>query len=217
MPKKTRVTTIEPDNNQPCWKRQLRELYGSQWEEKGNNIQGAQCVKETEKQDAEQKNISLLYGEILPRGVTHMYAPDVLDIDRAQIVYELGAGLGKLSAQTFLQFPHLTRVVGVEMCESRFESARRTLVKLAQLDGEGGRYPYRFSFVDQRLVITDVKSADQSQRTTRQTRSLELRRQDVLSSIAGIDKADIVICDIRFREVSILFHFVPLTFASLRL
>ncbi len=58
---------------------------------------------------------SLLYGEVLPSGVTKLLDSIHLDASRAHVLYDLGCGIGKLAVQAWLQWPHLTKVVGVEV------------------------------------------------------------------------------------------------------
>ena len=52
----------------------------------------------------------LLYGEVLPAGVSRMLDARHLDASKADTLYDLGSGLGKLVMQAFLQFPNLKKV-----------------------------------------------------------------------------------------------------------
>lgn len=64
---------------------------------------------------------SLLYGELLPRGVNKAMGPRHLNAAKARTIYDLGMGTGKVAMQVFLQFPNLTRVYGIELSRARFE------------------------------------------------------------------------------------------------
>ena len=77
---------------------------------------------------------SLLYGELLPRGVHKALDARHLDAARASSVYDLGCGTGKVALQAFLQFPNLKRVYGVELSLARFHVAERALLALAARD-----------------------------------------------------------------------------------
>jgi hypothetical protein len=62
---------------------------------------------------------SLLYGELLPRGINKAMVQERLCGADAKVVYELGMGIGKVAMQVFLQFPNLSRVYGVELSAAR--------------------------------------------------------------------------------------------------
>lgn len=71
-----------------------------------------------------------LYGEILPNAMPILRASTVLNLEHARSLLDLGCGLGKLTIQAFLQLPHLDRVIGVEIVQSRFRSAERAATLL---------------------------------------------------------------------------------------
>lgn len=64
---------------------------------------------------------SLLYGELLPRGVNKAMGPRHLNATKAGTIYDLGMGTGKVAMQVFLQFPNVKRVYGIELSQARFE------------------------------------------------------------------------------------------------
>jgi hypothetical protein len=68
---------------------------------------------------AKDAKSSLLYGELLPRGINKAMCSPRLGGERASVVYELGMGIGKVAVQVFLQFRNLTRVLGVELSVAR--------------------------------------------------------------------------------------------------
>lgn len=68
---------------------------------------------------AKDANSSLLYGELLPRGINKAMLSNRLNGDEALVIYELGMGIGKVAMQVFLQFPQVQRVYGVELSAAR--------------------------------------------------------------------------------------------------
>jgi len=68
---------------------------------------------------AKDAKSSLLYGELLPRGINKAICPGRLEGHHASVIYELGMGIGKVAMQCFLQFPNLERVYGVELSVAR--------------------------------------------------------------------------------------------------
>ena len=55
-------------------------------------------------------NCSLLFGEVLPDGVSKMLDSDHLDASNATVLYDLGMGCGRLCMQAFLEYPNLDLV-----------------------------------------------------------------------------------------------------------
>jgi hypothetical protein len=80
-----------------------------------------------------QLKSSSVYGEIRPSGVTKMMELFLKANPDATCLADLGMGLGKLALQVFLQYPKLTRVVGVEMMRRRTEYGFAALSKLNSL------------------------------------------------------------------------------------
>jgi hypothetical protein len=80
---------------------------------------------------------SLLYGEISARGLRKVLDHRHLNGDEAKVIYDLGMGLGKAAMQCFLQCRIVERVVGIELCESRFciamEAAKQLVHQHSQL------------------------------------------------------------------------------------
>lgn len=76
---------------------------------------------------------SLLYGELLPRGVNKAMGPTHLDAAKARTVFDLGMGTGKVAMQVFLQFPNLTRVYGIELSQARFTLGEAVSLLLADV------------------------------------------------------------------------------------
>lgn len=65
-----------------------------------------------------------LYGELTPRGVTHLL--EHLELGRGDVFYDLGAGVGKVILQAALTVP-ANRCVGIELSKTRCRLARAAL------------------------------------------------------------------------------------------
>ena len=63
------------------------------------------CLSEVEKREARERGSSLLYGEMLPDGVSKALEPSRLGqaIEKDSTVLELGMGSGTVAMQIFLQ------------------------------------------------------------------------------------------------------------------
>uniref|UniRef100_A0A7S3NGR3 DOT1 domain-containing protein n=1 Tax=Aureoumbra lagunensis TaxID=44058 RepID=A0A7S3NGR3_9STRA len=109
----------------------LHECYGSRVQETGHKTVGHTCVTEEDKRRASQNRGSLLYGELLPRGVNKALDERHMDARRATILFDLGMGTGKVPMQAFLQFPNLKRVYGVELSVARYRLAEKAYLNLA--------------------------------------------------------------------------------------
>ena len=108
----------------------MADTVGQTWRTVGHDCLTAADVKAA--LDAGGSN--LLYGELLPAGLSKMLDAEHLDIARAAVVLELGMGTGKLAMQVFLQQAQVRRVLGVELARSRTEigvAAMRALAAAA--------------------------------------------------------------------------------------
>jgi len=116
--------------------------------ETGYGITAAQCTSEHEKAEAKRRGSSLLYGELLPDGVSKALSAGRLgdSLPSSSVpaegccatVLELGMGSGKVAMQTFLQCQQVSRVLGVELVPSRYAVGAEALKRLASCGG-----PYR--------------------------------------------------------------------------
>eukprot|EP00638_Chattonella_subsalsa_P010550 CAMPEP_0117787184 /NCGR_PEP_ID=MMETSP0948-20121206/6252_1 /TAXON_ID=44440 /ORGANISM="Chattonella subsalsa, Strain CCMP2191" /LENGTH=405 /DNA_ID=CAMNT_0005616281 /DNA_START=171 /DNA_END=1385 /DNA_ORIENTATION=- len=111
----------------------LQKVYNGKAQETGHKTAGHLCVTEEDRSIAKKTKGSLLYGELLPRGVNKALGPNYLNAAKAKVVYDLGMGLGKVAMQAFLQFPNLTRVYGVELSQARYLLATKALKELVRL------------------------------------------------------------------------------------
>lgn len=102
--------------------------------EVGYEVAAAKCTSAEEKADALQRGSSLLYGELLPDGVSKALLPDYLGGSLWQkdgsYVLELGMGSGKVALQIFLQCPCVRKVLGIELVPSRYGIAETALSQL---------------------------------------------------------------------------------------
>lgn len=145
-------------------------------------------------EEAKMSGSNLMYGEFLPSGFEKAMDEEHLFAARGGTLVELGSGTGKPALQALLQFP-FTRVIGVELCAARHEIGARALRRLC------GEMPSCFWLVEDAgsqitvattLTATTVAVSKTAAATTttmptttrRATRTLTLRRGDMLSTPA---------------------------------
>jgi len=117
--------------------------------ETGYEIAAAKCCSAAEKAEARQRGSSLLYGELLPDGVTKAMNRQRLGgalpsrppaaAAGGAVVLELGSGSGKVAMQVFLQCPEVSHVLGVELVQSRYAIGAAALRHLCSLKPEAYR------------------------------------------------------------------------------
>jgi hypothetical protein len=160
--------------------------YGNSAQQVGYRTDGHLCVTDNDRELAEHTASSLLYGEVLPRGVNKILDTEHMNAADAKSLYDCGMGTGKLALQAWLQFPNLEKVVGVELAISRFIIGERALLNLV------GHRPDDYELVkhvrDQIIIICDKHTP---------SRTLEFYAHD-LFSFDGIDEADIAILQTNF-------------------
>jgi len=102
--------------------------------ETGYDLAATRCCSEAEKADAKKRGSSLLYGEMLPDGVSkalHISRLGQALCDSGAVVLELGMGSGTVAMQIFLQCKAVRQVLGVELVRSRYEIAEVAVQRLA--------------------------------------------------------------------------------------
>jgi len=99
----------------------LFKIYGNTVQETGHKTRGHTCLTDHDRVMAQDTKGSLLYGELLPRGVNKALGPDRLNAYGASVLFDLGMGTGKVAIQSFVQFQNLTYVYGVELSEGRYK------------------------------------------------------------------------------------------------
>eukprot|EP00755_Sulcionema_specki_P013521 Sspe_Gene.54164::Locus_29908_Transcript_2_3_Confidence_0.400_Length_1275::g.54164::m.54164 len=111
-------------------RRPLLEAYGAV-EEVGHHTVGHDCVTEKDVREAEESGSSLLYGELLAKGVTQAIGAVLCGTPCPITVLELGMGTGKAALQLFAECSLFSCVYGVELAESRWKPGVQALQRLA--------------------------------------------------------------------------------------
>ncbi|KAJ8605221.1 hypothetical protein CTAYLR_000465, partial [Chrysophaeum taylorii] len=164
----------------------MHECYGRRVQETGHKTLGHTCVTEEDKRAACEIHGSLLYGELLPRGVNKALDERHLDARRATSLFDLGMGTGKVAMQAFLQFPNLRRVYGVELSSARFKVAEEALLILASSATSSHEPNVRVQSHVKGESLTVVKT------TTKQT--LEIAHGNLFAT-RDLDHADVVMLE----------------------
>eukprot|EP00903_Cladosiphon_okamuranus_P012104 g11358.t1 len=136
----------------------LHRAYGCRVQETGHKTVGHTCVTDRDKVAAREVKGSLLYGELLPRGVNKAMGPRHLNAPKASTIYDLGMGTGKVAMQVFLQFPNLKRVYGIELSQARFELGEAALFALMEL--QPGAYAIKEHIPGQFMAIETVAAPE---------------------------------------------------------
>ncbi|CAM9872037.1 unnamed protein product, partial [Discosporangium mesarthrocarpum] len=74
----------------------LHRSYGCRVQETGHKTVGHTCVTEKDRVAAQEVKGSLLYGELLPRGVNKAMGLRHLHAAKANVIFDLGMGTGKV-------------------------------------------------------------------------------------------------------------------------
>ena len=123
-----------------------------------------------------------------------------LNAANANVLVDLGMGLGKLALQCFLEYPNLNTVIGLEFCQTRSNTAFRALNRFAE------RTPSRLKWVlleegsSLKLIESPHRTMTRSvSRSIPSGRRLEFQQGD-LFAFPHVAKADIVICETKIRS-----------------
>ena len=108
------------------------------------NKVGFGCLTALDRQLEASAHSSLLFGEVLPSGVTKLLDEVHLDArdgkgggeEGGVSVVDMGSGVGKLCVQLLLQYECVTRIDGVELAISRYKLGKQALMELVD-DGWG--------------------------------------------------------------------------------
>lgn len=104
-------------------------------QETGYRITGHICHQAT------SETASFLYGEILPIGVHRALDDDHLNGAECRVLIDLGCGIGKLATQSFIEFPNIKCVYGIELSKGRYKRCQDALLTLSS-----SRYTQPFTF-----------------------------------------------------------------------
>lgn len=171
----------------------LFKIYGSCIQETGHKTLGHLSLTEYDKFIAKSQKGSLLYGELLPRGVNKALDVHHLDASKARILFDMGMGTGKVAIQAFLQYRNLEYVFGVELSVGRYQLAETAALRMVQLLG-------RDSF------HVDVVHGEQITVTELLRESLEGGRTLRLKCGDMLDVLDLYSADIVMMETDIPPH-----------
>mmetsp|Transcript_14211 Transcript_14211/g.21593 ORF Transcript_14211/g.21593 Transcript_14211/m.21593 type:complete len:346 (+) Transcript_14211:125-1162(+) len=152
-----------------------------------------------DRRKAEAAGTRLLYGEILPTGVSRMMASESIDLSTAKVLLDIGSGRGLLAVQVFAQFPTLDRVIGVEVSSERYKMSMKVTSKFETFWKKSG------NSVTRTVHENETRHFLTAPGETKQGRSLEFYQEDVgkLSSLIREAGPDIVVMDVAFADRSI--------------
>lgn len=172
----------------------LFKLYGNTIQETGHLTKGHICLTENDRRNALAAKGSLLYGELLPRGVNKALGPSRMDAANASVIFDLGMGTGKILMQSFLQFKNLRYMYGIELSSGRYKIAEEALMRLIQLLG-----PENFNVQinpGKFIVVREIVSnSDESEESSERVIHFECGN---MFSIKNIEIADIVMMETDF-------------------
>mmetsp|Transcript_27084 Transcript_27084/g.63602 ORF Transcript_27084/g.63602 Transcript_27084/m.63602 type:complete len:280 (-) Transcript_27084:42-881(-) len=159
----------------------LFDAYGKPTEQVGYT-DGHYCLTKEDREEAARSGSSLLYGEILAVGITKLLDTDHLNAAKAQVLFDMGMGVGKLVMQAFLQYPNLKLIRGIELAYSRFKLAEEALARLVALQSD-------LFELEERIPGEYIRVHTVGRR---KRRALELRRGDMWQ-VHDISSCDIVV------------------------
>lgn len=113
----------------------LFKIFGGIVQETGHKTKGHLCLTEDDKDYSKSSKGSLLYGELLPRGVNKALGSKHLNAASARTLFDLGMGIGKVVIQAFLQYRNLEFVYGVELSAGRYLFAEDAALRMVSLFG----------------------------------------------------------------------------------
>lgn len=173
--------------------------------ETGYDLAATRCCSDEEKAAAKARGSSLLYGELLPDGVSKAMSSGRLGgslLAGGGLVLELGSGSGKVAMQVWMQYPQVAHVLGVELVPSRYEISAVALRQLA------GKRPEAFRLAPPTPVPACCDAAAAGEAVCLQDgtgRRLEFRCADFFA--VGLDLA--VRADVIFFAVHIPCKLFP--------
>lgn len=167
----------------------LRDAYNDQTigrepDSCNRNTTGHQVTTQEEK---EKLGKDLLYGEMLPDGLSKAISDKRLKLSDAKLVLELGMGTGKLAMQVFAQAPTVQRIVGVELAPSRYRIGAEALRRLAEL-------PHGNCKLIEDTELTCIAEENGTGRI------LEFRCGDMFAIHNDIANADAILMEVAFSD-----------------
>lgn len=171
----------------------LRDAYddqtiGREPDSCNRNTKGHQVTTEEEKNTLGK---DLLYGEMLPDGLSKAISDKRLNVDEAKLVLELGMGTGKLAMQIFAQVPTVERIVGIELAPSRYQIGAEALRRMVELPLTN------YKMIEDTELACIVQETDTG-------RTLEFRCGDMFAIHEDIANADAIIMEVAFCDALIM-------------
>lgn len=171
----------------------LRDCYddqtiGREPTECNRDTRGHQVTTEEEKRELGK---DLLYGEMLPDGLSKAISDKRLNVKDANLVLELGMGTGKLAMQVFAQITTVRRVVGIELAPSRYQIGAEALRRMAELPLGN------WKLIEDTPSACIVKENDTG-------RILEFRCGDMFAIHEDIANADAILMEVAFCDALVL-------------
>lgn len=164
----------------------VHSAFGNSAQQVGYRTDGHLCITEQDRILANDSGSSLLYGEVLPRGVNKMLDSLHLDAAGCETLYDCGMGTGKLALQAWLQFRNLKKVVGIELAVSRYVIGEQALLTLINIK------PDDYELISRKngdyIIIRDKHMSE---------RTLSFYRGDVFE-FPNVELADIAILQTNF-------------------
>lgn len=176
----------------------LFKIYGNSIQETGHLTKGHICLTENDRKNAIAVKGSLLYGELLPRGVNKALGSARMAANNAAVLFDLGMGTGKVLIQAFLQFKNLRYVYGIELSAGRYKIAEEALLKMVHLLGSENYQiqvsPGKFIIVRE-SVSNSCDGNDQEMECSERVLHFECGN---MFSISNIEVADIIMMETDF-------------------
>lgn len=162
-----------------------------------DNKIGGNLLSKVEKSRTTERGANPLYGELLPAALEVMQQCVALGLHSARSLLDIGCGLGKFVFQIWLQMPTIEKVVGIEVVKSRFTSAVRAAEHLTLCLPQYSMGKKTKRFIRLSKGHEEEKGQQQEQR---KKRSLKLYQRSVLAYLSALDKADVILCNVKFPE-----------------
>ena len=165
----------------------LYKIYGTGVQETGHKTRGHTCLTGEDKDCTKVVKGSLLYGELLPRGVNKALGTKHLHAANCKTLFDMGMGIGKVVLQAFLQFRNLEFVYGVELSVGRFSVAEESVMRMVALFGTD-------AFTVERVPGVSITVVEKPLDENDRCRVLKMERGNMFD-VSNIEMADIVMLE----------------------
>ena len=168
---------------------------GTGVQETGHKTKGHTCLSDEDRDCTKVVKGSLLYGELLPRGVNKALGSNHLNAASCKTLFDMGMGIGKVVIQAFLQFRNLEFVYGVELSTGRYNIAEESVLRMVALFGSDAFNVERVPGVSITIVEKQVEEGDRC-------RILKLERGNMFD-VSNVEMADVLMLE---TDVPSEFH-----------